>query len=333
MNLKKYYRAAAFWALAVSLGAFPALAQAADDIADPDIDAETPAFSSPEAAMRAAEHARRAAFSDNTLETALRDVEQARDRLDRAMAANDAPAAAAARSGLAAAEEAYTQTLADLSGVSSSDIAAMHDSGMGWGMIAHELGVQPGLLGLGHVLGKQHHGDMRDTAPDIRGIDRRELTEATARNMESGWSMGHGTGIHSGVHDSGSGLASGHAMESHGRGGDHDNDSADGISGAGGLGHGDDAAGSASGGMGGDHGSSGGSDHGSDHGSTGGIGGDSGSMGGASSSGSHDSAGVDGSPGGSSSDHGGSSSGGSSGGSSDHGGDSEGHGDSGGRGR
>ena len=50
---------------------------------------------------------------------------------------------------------------------------------MGWGEIAHELGVHPGVLGLGHT--KKNMEMMGD-----------DLALATTTDMQTGNSMGHG---------------------------------------------------------------------------------------------------------------------------------------------
>lgn len=42
------------------------------------------------------------------------------------------------------------ESLANASGTSLESINEMRDSGMGWGEIAHELGIHPSVLGLGH---------------------------------------------------------------------------------------------------------------------------------------------------------------------------------------
>lgn len=47
--------------------------------------------------------------------------------------------------------ETATGALAAVSGVTQEDIEGMRASGMGWGEIAHELGVHPSVLGLGHA--------------------------------------------------------------------------------------------------------------------------------------------------------------------------------------
>ncbi|MDH5509508.1 MAG: carboxypeptidase regulatory-like domain-containing protein [Nitrospinota bacterium] len=40
--------------------------------------------------------------------------------------------------------------IGDLAGIPASEVEAMRLSGMGWGQIAHELGLHPGHLGMGH---------------------------------------------------------------------------------------------------------------------------------------------------------------------------------------
>lgn len=352
MKCTKKYRAVVVYTLFLGFAVFPALSSAAaDDITSPDLETEAPAFGNAAQAQKAANLAQQAATSDTSLQDALQEVEDNQDTLQKAVSSNDPDAISAAREALARAESAYTDALADLTGVISSDIAAMRDSGMGWGVIAHELGVQPGLLGLGHDRGRQNHHGAMMAGPDMHGIDQQELAEATARNMESGWSKGHGVGIQAGVHEPGTGLSSGTSMGSRGRGyeGDHDRS---GVSGAGGLGHGGNSDGSMGGisGVGGDHGesegfgggtagSSGGPGNSDSHGDGGGhSAGAAGSSSGPGNSSDHGAAGTDGSPGnsGGSSDHGssgnsgdssgmgGSNSSGGHGGSDNHGGGSDG---------
>ena len=87
-----------------------------------------------------------------------------------------------------AAQAAHAQNLADAVvandpekdvNATLGEIAAMREAGMGWGQIAHELGVHPGTLGLGHT----------------KGIAPQSPTEtqlATARNPQTGGAKGHG---------------------------------------------------------------------------------------------------------------------------------------------
>jgi hypothetical protein len=325
-GFKKYHTAVAC-TLIIGCTAIPALSLAAVD--DTDTDMATPAFTDPSRALQAANRAQQAAAGDTSLGTALQDVERSQTALDDALASNNQQAIQNARASMTRAEKRYTSTLNHVSGVSDSDITAMHDAGMGWEDIAHELGVQHGLDNREHSSNRQNHYGSKGAAPGMHGIDQQELDEATARNMESGWSKGHGVGIQAGVHDPGTGLSS--TMTANHWAGRNDDHDFDGISGAGGLGHGGNTGGSTTGsGMGGDHDGTGG---------TAGSSGGPGSSGGRSGSSDHGAAGTDGSPGGnsggtgssggassagSSSGMGGSSSSGGHGGSSGHDGGSSG---------
>jgi len=75
---------------------------------------------------------------------------------------------------------------AQRTGIEQGDIAQMRANGMGWGEIAHALGVHPGVLGLGH--------SKKSTAA---GVDA-ELAMATAMDMKSGNGLGHGKSSNSG---------------------------------------------------------------------------------------------------------------------------------------
>jgi len=79
-----------------------------------------------------------------------------------------------------------------------TDIAGMREAGMGWGEIAHALGVHTGTLGLGHTKG---------VAPQTPT----ETQLATARNAQTGEAIGHG-------------VSNGH---SEGKGSEHGQGSAD----------------------------------------------------------------------------------------------------------
>jgi hypothetical protein len=108
------------------------------------------------------------------------------------------------------------------------EIADMRDAGMGWGQIAHELGVHPGTLGLGHTKG-------------IAPQSPTETQMATARNPQTGGAIGHGVNNgHSegkaSEHGPGSadnGGKGGGQGNANGHGGDHGN----GNGGGGGHGH------------------------------------------------------------------------------------------------
>ena len=192
-----------------------------------DGDTIKPEFKTSAEALRAANHAKEAVSSRSTLKQSLANVEKAQDTLNKAVNSKDRDATNRANQALARAEETYTNDLADITGISNKDIRAIHDTGMGWGEVAHELGVHPDLVGFDH-----NRDDAKYLARTSKqsnqpaGIDPDELNEATARNMSSGWSQGHGASMQSGVH-SGSGST----------------DDAVGISGTGGVRRGVDASG------------------------------------------------------------------------------------------
>ncbi|SHO42766.1 hypothetical protein [Desulfopila aestuarii] len=77
------------------------------------------------------------------------------------------------------------------------NFAEMRANGMGWGEIAHELGVHPSVLGLGHT--------------KIKGMKSgdTELAMATTMDMKTGNSMGHGKAYDDGAGTSKNGNGNG----------------------------------------------------------------------------------------------------------------------------
>lgn len=193
-----------------------------------DADNIKPEFATSADALRAATRAKEAVNRNSSLKQSLANVENAQNRLKKAVNSDDRNAITRANQALAKAEEAYIGDLADITGVSNKDIMAMHDTGMSWGDVAHELGVHADVVGLGHT-----RDDTSTRSNHTAGrIDARELNEATARNMSSGWSLGHGVGVQSGVNYGGfrddtvgiSGAGEIHGVESSGNRVDtHDN--------------------------------------------------------------------------------------------------------------
>lgn len=91
------------------------------------------------------------------------------------------------------AQAAHAAQLADKAALSDEDVQAMRAAGMGWGDIAHELGVHPSVLGLGHTKAKH-------------GFTEQEIAEATVRNTKTGLAMNHETGLKAGLGGSMQGL-------------------------------------------------------------------------------------------------------------------------------
>lgn len=93
------------------------------------------------------------AASDD-VKDAQKEVDDAQDAYDEAASALEADPENLELQ--AALQEAQTNLdnaldkLSDVAGASKEEIQEMRDSGMGWGEIAHELGVHPSTLGLGH---------------------------------------------------------------------------------------------------------------------------------------------------------------------------------------
>lgn len=104
-------------------------------------------------------------------------------------------------------QDAYADMLGERTGVLAEEIADMRQvQKMGWGQIAHYLGVHPKYLGrrLGHTKnwkGVVEEDELVDDGviePGEPGDIDQEIAEATRRNTRSGWSSGHGVKTRSG---------------------------------------------------------------------------------------------------------------------------------------
>jgi len=158
-----------------------------------------PAFSNPAQAAHAENLAEAsAAQAEAAAAEAVAEADRRRDALDRAQEAFDnLPADAtqadidAAQAALDDAQDVYDAAvenaddrLAGIGGTSVEEISALRESGMGWGEIAHELGVHPSALGLGHTKMKNwKHGHQGELAG--------EVAEATQRDLKNGGAKGH----------------------------------------------------------------------------------------------------------------------------------------------
>jgi hypothetical protein len=136
--------------------------------------------------------------------------EEAQQKLDTLISQNATPQKIeAARLAVEEAKKAYDEAqesadekLAEFAGVAAEDIMSMRRSGMGWGEIAHELGIHPGALGLGHTKNKQY-GYQKSKMKGKNLGETAELEAITGRNLKTGWSRGHGTDFSS--HSGGNG--------------------------------------------------------------------------------------------------------------------------------
>ena len=109
------------------------------------------------------------------------------------------------------AQERADEKLAEFAGVPAEDIMSMRRNGMGWGQIAHELGIHPGALGLGHTKNKQY-GYQKSKMKGKNLGEIGELEAITGRNLKTGWSRGHGTDLSS--HSGGKGHSNGKGKSS-----------------------------------------------------------------------------------------------------------------------
>jgi len=177
-------------ALFLSMTACAGIATA-DETTTDDGDTEGSYFSNPAQAAHAAQLSSQVAADDPEVSQAYDDYQEALEAFD----ALETTPTQADLDALAAAETAYEEALAEKIGVTNDEIAAMRASGMGWGEIAHELGVHPSLLGLGHTKGKANrHGVDKEYNAALADD---ELAEATVRTTGRGLALGHGKGINS----------------------------------------------------------------------------------------------------------------------------------------
>ena len=165
-------------------------------------------YSNPAQAAHAAQLAEKAVQSDQRVQDAIRAYEEARATYLGLKTEATKEEIAAAREQLTVREKACTELMAEVAGVASTDLAAMRASGMGWGDIAHDLGVHPSALGLGQSMSAKSRSRTGGPATGISGIAPEELAEATARNTRNGWAKEQGTHQQAGIHDPGTGLSS-----------------------------------------------------------------------------------------------------------------------------
>lgn len=161
-----------------------------------------PAFTSIAEVEHAAALAEQTALDNEGLQDALAAVENAETALEEAVLSGDPAAVSAAEAELNEAKDLYAETLSEVTGLTNEDILSMRDAGMGWGEIAHELGVAPGLLGLGRTRGRQEHIAVSAEHELVAAeIDEKEIAEVTRRDVASGWSaMLHSEGSMPGEH-------------------------------------------------------------------------------------------------------------------------------------
>jgi len=99
-----------------------------------------------------------------------------------------------------------TSDLSNVAGVSQEDIEGMRVSGMGWGEIAHELGVHPGVLGLGHTKDKARERNSKSFSDDTslassqggKGLGLTGKSQSSGKSDTAGSNSNSGKGNNSG---------------------------------------------------------------------------------------------------------------------------------------
>lgn len=160
---------------------------------DSDVDQEAPSFQNAAQAAHAANLADAAVQSDPEVQEAFDTVTEAEQNLDKARETGNETTIEEAQAAYDAAKADAENALAETTGTLTSDIAAMREEGMGWGQIAHELGVHPSVLGLGHTKRAATQSDVSVISGKTKGgKPETEIEMATTRNIKTGFGYGHG---------------------------------------------------------------------------------------------------------------------------------------------
>ena len=187
---------------------------------------EGPTFSNPAQAAHAENLAYAVAKNDPGVQKAFDTLEDAETALAAAKASGDKTAIAAAQKAYDTALANAQSALAKAAGTATEDVAAMRAQGMGWGQIAHELGVHPGTLGLGHS--KEISATDKDFKTGLAIGHSMTVSNESSGSKGSGnaYAYGHSKGADGGASAShGGGNGGGHGGgHGGGNGGGHGND-------------------------------------------------------------------------------------------------------------
>ena len=233
-----------------------------------------PAYTNPAEVRQAVHLAQQNANTTNpSLRESLIHLSDAQNQMDHIQNIGNQRQQISTATALRTAEKHYVSMLTGMTGVSAKDIRNMHTSGVDWANVPREFGlhVDAGTLTGSPGQGTMQQGNMGTGQMNSAGSRNAEIMAATARNTESGWAEGHGTGMQTDVHgNEGGGMMSGagglgNGMASADDGG-HDGNMGGGMgggmgadnSGSGSGGSGSSGSSSGSGGMGGGGSSSGG---------------------------------------------------------------------------
>ena len=177
-------------------------------------------FSNPAQAQHAANLAEALAAQPNPEAKAELDaVTEAEQNLADAIATENQEDIEKAQAALYVAKKKAEAVMAETAGVTADDISEMRNKGMGWGQIAHQLGVHPDALGLGHTKGKtiRSREASMGAKSDKQGkgkFGKPEIGEATTRDTKTGLAKGHG--VNTGNKSGSKSMDLGHAAKGYG---------------------------------------------------------------------------------------------------------------------
>ena len=126
---------------------------------------------------------------------ALETVELAQLAYDEAVLTGDPTAIDQAEQDLLEAQRLADESWSEALGMEAEEIAAMREDGMGWGVICHELGVHPSILGLGHFKNKHEYTytveEQTEEQTKAKFTKTKEVA-STTRSVTGGVANGHG---------------------------------------------------------------------------------------------------------------------------------------------
>ncbi len=158
------------------------------------VDDESPAFNNPAQAQKAENMAEAAAKESEDEELAERvDALEAAENDLAGLDPGD-PGYQEALEAVENVEKDVVDRLSEISGELEDDIDKLREEGYGWGQIAHKLGINPNLAGLGNKYG--HKKTERNRVRSRHEFGKKGgISAATARDFKTGWARGHGTSV------------------------------------------------------------------------------------------------------------------------------------------
>jgi len=136
--------------------------------------------------------AERATLQDPGVASLKEYLEHAEDAFKKAEESHNEDEIEAARAAYESAQSRFDAAFSEIYDGKRAEIDTLRSGGLGWGAIAHKIGVHPGILGLGHAKHQDRY-EKKYQASKQRGIE----TQSTARNSmntQGGKHAGYGHG-------------------------------------------------------------------------------------------------------------------------------------------